>query len=473
MPGPGANLGFAKNPRWMVVGVAVAVTAFHLAHETGASVGMVAVPFGLLPLSFLGTARRTFYATMGAGLACVGPQLGFFWGIFGPAAFFLWFTVAFWMALALTLMRSVRLRWGTRAALLLAPWIWCGCEYFRSELYFLRFSWLSAGFVHRHAGGPGALPLLGVYGIGFVTWACAAWFWLGPRRGRALAPIAALAFALAPLIPASDRSSGPRKELRIAGAQVETTLPVELPLVLDRVLARHPEAELLVLPEYSLGGEPDEDLRDWCRRHRRHLVVGGKAAGEHGGFYNTAFVLGPEGTTVFRQAKSVPIQFFDDGHPAPTQALWASPWGPVGIAICYDLSYRRVMDRLVRLGATVLIVPTMDAIGWGTRQHALHARVAPTRAAEYGLPIVRVASSGVSQLVDARGRVTASAPFSERVEILGGTVALAGRGRVPIDHVLGPVSTGMTGLVMLLLAWRHKGRPRSEDSPTSPVPVGC
>jgi apolipoprotein N-acyltransferase len=55
---------------------------------------------------------------------------------------------------------------------------------------------------------------------------------------------------------------------------------------------------------------------------------------------------------------------------------------PIGICICYDLSYSRVTDRLLRLGAQALIVPTMDLIDWGRRQHELHARVAPMRAAE-------------------------------------------------------------------------------------------
>ncbi len=45
---------------------------------------------------------------------------------------------------------------------------------------------------------------------------------------------------------------------------------------------------------------------------------------------------------VFKQAKSVPIEFFQDGRPAAEQRLWHSPWGNLGICICYDLSYSRV-----------------------------------------------------------------------------------------------------------------------------------
>ena len=65
----------------------------------------------------------------------------------------------------------------------------------------------------------------------------------------------------------------------------------------------------------------------------------------------------------------MPIQFFKDGFPAREQKLWDSPWGKIGICICYDLSYTRVTDELVRLGANALIVPTMDIIDWGRNQH--------------------------------------------------------------------------------------------------------
>src|SRR6185295_5939558 len=103
--------------------------------------------------------------------------------------------------------------------------------------------------------------------------------------------------------------------------------------------------------------------------------------------------------------------FFNDGLPAREQKLWNSPWGKLGVCVCYDLSYRRVVDELIRQGAQALIVPTMDVAEWGEQQHRLHARVAPVRAAEYGVPIFRLCSSGISQLVDDRGKVLSSAPF--------------------------------------------------------------
>ena len=143
-------------------------------------------------------------------------------------------------------------------------------------------------------------------------------------------------------------------------------------------IAAHPDAELFVLSEYTFDGPVTTNVLNWCRMNGKHLVVGGKdPVGDD--FYNTAFVVGPSGEILFKQVKAVPIQFFADGLPALEQKIWDSPWGKLGILTCYDLSYTRVVDELVRQGAQALINPTMDMMEWGEYQHALHSRVPPVR----------------------------------------------------------------------------------------------
>jgi predicted amidohydrolase len=232
--------------------------------------------------------------------------------------------------------------------------------------------------------------------------------------------------------------------------QLEFPNDPQLLHALDKVKEQHPEASLLVLSEYTFTEALPDTVRKWCRDNQRFLVVGGKDFVDEKRFLDTAFVIDPHGEIVFRQAKSVPIQFFNDGLPAREQKLWDSPWGKIGICICYDLSYTQVTDRLVRLGAQALIVPTMDVVDWGRRQHELHARIAPVRAAEYGLPIFRVASSGISQLVNPRGTVTALAPFAGEEATISGWLDLEKAGRVPLDRPLARAAVWVTGL---LLAW--------------------
>jgi apolipoprotein N-acyltransferase len=379
-------------------------------------------------------------------MAVVGPWMWFLTGIFGSTGVVLFAIIASWTGLFALLVRYAFLRLVPWKAALLVPFLWTGIEYFRCELYPLKFTWLTPGFAFAE-NLPGAIPLdLGVYGAGFVLAAAAA----APHSGkhRLWPPILAALALAAFLVPGPGGNAG--APFRVAGLQLEGVDSSGIPRKLDALLREHPGTDLVVLPEYVFAGPVPDEVRAWCRRHRKHLVAGGMEILPGEEFRNTAFVIGPEGTEVHRQVKSVPIQFFKDGLPATEQGIWDSPWGRVGICICYDLSYTRVVDRLVQKGAQVLVVPTLDAKGWGETQHRLHARVAPTRAAEYGLPVVRVCSSGISQIVDGRGRLTATAPFPGEGVSIAATVTPVERGRLPWDRWLAPFCTAAAGAWM---AW--------------------
>lgn len=446
---------------------AVSAMVFHLAYlSPGSGVIALLLPWAVMGLATSGSPRGTFYLGLLLGLGLYGPQLGFFWGIFGPAAIALWGVLAFWLGAFTGTLRGVLSTLGPVAAALSAPFLWLGFEYFRSELYYLRFSWLNIGYALAWNEADAAFRWFGVYGIGFlaclvgslVRFAPGAWRWMGPALGLCLIGL---------ILTDSPRTHPSAIRIPVAGAQLEAAAPSEVPAVLDALARRYPSAALIVLPEYTLDSEPDPQLREWCRREGKFLVVGGREPLEANRFRNTAFVVDTNGTVVFRQTKSVPIQFFADGEPASSQELWQSPWGPLGIAICYDLSYTRVIDRLVRRGAVGLIIPTMDAVSWGAHQHALHARVAPVRAAEYGLPILRVASSGISQVVRADGRVTDGAPFSPEVEMFGGTWEIGGPGRVPLDRGLAPAATALAIAAPLGILLHQRLR-RTRDPQSGP-----
>jgi hypothetical protein len=92
----------------------------------------------------------------------------------------------------------------------------------------------------------------------------------------------------------------------------------------------------------------------------------------------------------------------------------------------------------------------MDVADWGKAQHELHARIAPVRAREYRLPVLRVASSGISQAISADGEQLASAPFPGDGHFLGAQLSLPLHGRLPLDRWLAP---GSVGFAAILIAW--------------------
>lgn len=430
-----------------------AIVAFHLAYTFTALASLMLVYLVcLFQLTRVNTVRQAFYLGLAIGFLCCAPQLTCFWKIFGPAAIALWLVLAFWIALFLALGRLCESHFGQLRAALVVPFIWTGLEYFRSELYYLRFSWMNAGYAF--AGAFQWLPLrhMGLYGVGYLLMTGVALTSLARPKWRVIALL--LTFTVLAVVTNIPRAGKPVKPdlksgLPIAGVQLEFPSDPEVLLSLNKLVKAYPEAQVLILSEYTFDGSVPEKVKVWCREHQRYLIVGGKDPASGSQFFDTAFVIGPSGDIVFRQGKSVPIQFFKDGLPAKDQKLWESPWGKIGICVCYDLSYRRVTDQLVRLGAQAIIVPTMDVVDWGGHQHELHARVAPIRAAEYGIPIFRLASSGISQCVDARGQVVATAPFPGEGAMISGTLDLEKPGTLPLDRMIAPISTGVTGLVII------------------------
>jgi apolipoprotein N-acyltransferase len=460
-PGTDLNPLKAAKPLWPALAWAAgAVVSFHAAYEFSCYF-IFGYLLGLVQVARRShTGRQSFYLGLGVGLLTAAPQLNCFWVIFGPSAIALWMIVAFWIALFVALSRLALARLGRRAGFLLIPFLWTGLEYFRSELYYLKFSWINAGYAF--AGSP-LQPLLkwfGMYGLGFGCMAAVIIVSnLKPKR----AAVAALRLALVVVVllfliayrevdkPDAVEVAG---SLTVAGIQLEFPSENDVISALDKLKEKVPEANLVVLSEYTLNGPVPETIKAWCRARRQYLVIGGKDPAPGANFYDTAFVVGPEGEIVFKQVKSVPIQFFKDGLPATEQKIWASPWGQIGFCVCYDLSYSRVTDRLIRLGAQAIIVPTMDVIDWGKREHELHARVGLIRAAEYGVPVFRVASSGVSQLIDRSGKEMATAGFPGQGQILNGKLLPAARGSLPVDRVLGPFSVGVT---ILAVVWMVVG----------------
>ncbi|PYK62331.1 MAG: hypothetical protein DME21_06700 [Verrucomicrobia bacterium] len=311
-----------------------------------------------------------------------------------------------------------------------------------------------AGSIHLDRAG--IFPrraFLGMYGVALVLMTLAASLSLLPRAASGiLFGVCLIALGCFVNVPTRPPAGGNSAAVQVAGLQLEFPAESELLAALDEFAQKHPRVELVVLSEYSLQRPPSEEFKEWCRRYQRYLIVGGKDFVSDDKFYNTVFVVDPNGEVAFRQAKSVPVQFFADGLPAREQRLWNSPWGKIGFCICYDLSYRRVADRLVQFGAQAIVVPTADEMSWGEREHRLHARVAPTRAAEYATPIFRVSSSGISQLIDARGRVLATAPFPGQGAIIEGRLELGRPGHLPLDHWLAPLSALVTAAIILWLS---------------------
>lgn len=91
------------------------------------------------------------------------------------------------------------------------------------------------------------------------------------------------------------------------------------------------------------------------------------------------------------------------GSPVAVERISGSPV-PVGVLVCIDTSYPELGRQLRARGARLLIEISNEA-GTGLWSARLHARIARFRAVELRTPFVRVANTGPTQWIDARGRL--------------------------------------------------------------------
>jgi apolipoprotein N-acyltransferase len=253
------------------------------------------------------------------------------------------------------------------------------------------------------------------------------------------------------------KPADPAGALAVAGVQHEEPTPNDVIRNLDEALRQAPLALLFVMSEYTYNEAPPPELLNWCREHTRHVLVGGKdLVWDRQGdteVYNTAFVIGPDGAVHHKQAKSVPIQFMNDGLPAKYRHVWDGPLGKIGIAICYDMNYSRVMDELIQKDAALLVIPAFDSMSWGNHAHRLSAQLAAVRSAEYGVPLFRLASSGFSRIVTPDGKVAVEIGVPGQGHVIHGQVYLPANGRRPLDRWLAwPCVILTAGLAVFLIA---------------------
>ncbi len=287
-------------------------------------------------------------------------------------------------------------------------------------------------------GGASVLTLLTVLAAALPV----LWRWRG-AAGSAAMLAAALVFGLwrlsQPLPAAGDLT------LRLVQPNAEQSAKWEAARAqefLDRLLALtagDTPADLTIWPEtavpYMLEYAPEVADMVVAASNGRPVAVGiQREEGER--FYNSLRVLEGEGeeTARYDKAHLVPfgeyIPFGDLAYrwfglrafaaqagntysagPGP-QVLDLGRFGKVLPLICYEAIFPRDVNAMPERADWMLQI-TNDA--WfgtltGPFQHFAQARL---RAVEQGLPLIRVANTGVTAVVDAHGRVVKALPFGE------------------------------------------------------------
>jgi apolipoprotein N-acyltransferase len=100
--------------------------------------------------------------------------------------------------------------------------------------------------------------------------------------------------------------------------------------------------------------------------------------------------------------------------PGRTPSLTEGPIGPYGILLCYELTFPHLAREARRAGAAVIVTLSNDAWFGATSAPYQHFAHATLRAVENRMTVVRAANTGISGIVDPRGRVVVrTEPFVE------------------------------------------------------------
>ncbi len=97
----------------------------------------------------------------------------------------------------------------------------------------------------------------------------------------------------------------------------------------------------------------------------------------------------------------------------------------IGPMICYEEAFEEISRKYKWMGANLLAVLTNDAWFDGTPTFFMLNRNAVYRAVENGIWLVRVANTGVSEVINPDGRIVAKLPVDKRLTL---------RFRLPLDN---------------------------------------
>lgn len=365
-------------------------------------------------------ARHGWMAPFALVLMAAGAAL--FWG------------VAAWLAARLSPSRIVILGLMLIAAEVLRSLILTGFPW-----ALLGHIWVTTGLAQAAAfGGPHLLSLLAVL--------CGLAVAMLTGRNRilglvVLGLVVALSFVLRPGAAPQHNADLPIVRLVQPNApQHQKWDPAYSEMFLDRLLRLSGEGDvpdLVVWPETAIAyllNHIDDDLSLLSDAARTApLVFGIQRRDAQARAYNSLVVMGSDGQvqSIYDKRHLVPFGEYMPGARllgrmgatglARNLGIGFTPGetpGPVdvpGIGLAVPLiCYEGIFAEEITYGDTrprMLLLITNDA--WfgraaGPRQHLAQARL---RAIEQGLPMVRVANTGISAMIDAKGRIMASLPL--------------------------------------------------------------
>lgn len=462
-----------------------------IAAALGAATVAGYAPFQLFPLPLL-TFAALFLLWQNAASARDAAGLGFAFGLgwFGAGVSWVYISLNVFGAMPAALAAAVTLlfcaylalfpatagwlsrRWPLPPAvnwMLFVPAAFTLLEWLRGWL-FTGFPWLNPGYSQAPASPlAGYAPLLGVHGITLLLFATAGllcWGWYAkPWRQAARAwpwPAALLLLWIAGFgLKAVDwtEATGSRVTVSLLQGNVAQDLKWRADHLRDTLLrylelVRSSDSRLIILPETALPlflrdvpADYLDELASHARANNGDVLLGVPERLPDGRYYNSVVSVGSAERQTYRKQHLVPFGEFIPLRPLlgelvsklaiPLQdfARGASEQQPLAVAgervavnICYEDAFG---EEIIRQLPQATLLVNVSNVAWFGRSIApqQHLQIAQMRALETGRWMLRATNTGMTAVVNPRGRVEAVAPEFTRAVL---TYRVAGmRGATP------------------------------------------
>lgn len=390
------------------------------------------------------------------GIVFYFGTLYWFYTIFKFSAIALILILCFYLYFYAYLLNFMLSNYKNKFAIIYLPSIlWVAIEYIKSEGWWLKFSWINLGYSQHNF-----LPILqfagifGQYGISLLIVlvnSIIVFLIINKKNKEFIRNTLIALFLFISLILFFGYNS--LKEIYNPNIKIGLVQDESSEFsVYESLSQQFPEDTNFILwPEYSVPEFLDKNnilldkIRNLTKKKNSYLILGSKDESETYSsklkasimrkqgypeedinkifkYYNTAFLFSPEGKPIGRYYKMNPIQFFADGVPGKNFSVFETNFGKISIMICYDADYSYVARNLVKNGAEILFIPTYDAMRWTGLQHKQHSAMTSMRAVENGRFIARSATSGISQIIDPKGRITSSIDIGKSNTITTGFI---------------------------------------------------
>jgi apolipoprotein N-acyltransferase len=348
--------------------------------------------------------------------------------------------LALFPALAGYLQAQFRVAAGVRQWLLI-PALWTLIEWLRDWL-FTGFPWLSIGYTQADSPLAGFAPLAGVFGLSWLVWLCAGLLLALARAGTRAAALAGLVILFAAgyglrqiewtqaqgaPITVSLLQGNIAQDLKWDEARFASTLG------LYRRMASESTARLTILPETAIPRFLDRldpgflpELAGAARERGADLIIGLPVREASGRYYNSVISLGaapiqrydkihlfpfgdfiPEGFGWILSVLNIPLSNFS--HGSADQAPLALAGQQIAVNICYEDAFGEEIIRALPRATLLVNASNFAWFGDSLAPHQ-HLQMAQLRALETGRFMLRATNTGMTAIVDHRGKVTAALP---------------------------------------------------------------